>query len=64
MIKETIKETEKLSQECDSFFQYREKGWEKLFCIEEELKKLRENQGFILCMMQRIRLSILERQSV
>ena len=26
-----IKETEKLSQECDSFFQYREKGWEKLW---------------------------------
>ena len=64
MIKETIKETEKLSQECDSFFQYREKGWEKLFCIEEELKKLPGKPGFILCMMQRIRLSILERQSV
>lgn len=45
MIKETIKETEKLSQECDSFFQYREKGWEKLFCIEEELKKLPGKPG-------------------
>ena len=45
MIKETIKETEKLSQECDSFFQYREKGWEKLFCSEEELKKLPGKPG-------------------
>ena len=40
-----IKETEKLSQECDSFFQYREKVWEKLFCIEEELKKLPGKPG-------------------
>ena len=40
-----IKKTEKLSQKCDSFFQYREKGWEKLFCIEEELKKLPGKPG-------------------
>ena len=40
-----IKETEELSQKCDSFFQYREKGWEKLFCIEEELKKLPGKPG-------------------